>query len=486
MTDADIAQDDELPESTPRAMVHVNRDGKIRTFSANDPYIIAHLAAHAASYCAWDDEHLDKTGLLLHIDVIKAGFFTELPVFANYWGAYPDNSTHYLSAKVFPYLENKERTGTIILLEDVTEKSRQEEDYFESKKLEVIGRIANSIAHDFNNILAGISGFSEILMRKLGKDDPSYQLINKIHESALKAAALTSQLLGFARKGSFNPAYISAESLIMYAIGATPGLSSRFIITRDFETSEYKVFADAAQLRQVFIELLKNAVESMDGGGTISIETRYIQPQQFPKHTRRLKGAHFVQITISDTGSGIPEDILRLVFEPHFSTKQRTRHTGIGLSVAFNAAKHHGGTITLESSPSGTKAILILPCEKETHTLAHTPYNRVLVIDDNEETRIFLKTYFEGRNGTVTETSDGKSGIELIKTAEKPFDVIFLDICLPDQDGTDLFNIIRAISPSVRIVFISGTAAEINWGADRETRVLAKPFEIEDVENVLR
>ncbi len=476
---------------SPYIILLYGNDGYIKRQNMTFRAIAEHVDTMIPNYNVWKDKQIQKYGIDLIFKEVVRGRIMDIPRFPYTVKMKGEDVTFYFSGKAFPYMRSScETEGFVVMLEDVSARQKREEETLETKRLESVGRLARGIAHEFNNILAGISGFAEILLRKLSPDDPNRHFATRIFEAASKAATLTNQLLGFARGQLYNPSYLDIRAPIMYAIGATPNLHNRIIIKKEFEESEYKVYGDVNQLRQVFIEILRNAAEAIGTEGKIEIKVKYVSNEFLPAEVRK-KYIKCVQIDIIDSGTGINDSIISKVFEPYFTTKDQHKHTGMGLAIAFGHIKNHEGHITVLRAERGTQVTILLPAIKEPDLaiLKHPRYQRILVVDDNNETCLLLRSYFEDSGALVTISSNGLSAVEMIQNASNRFDCIFLDLILPDINGKDVLNRIRNFNANVPVFIMSGYDMSSfigEHGNDQNLFFLMKPFNLEDLDVLLK
>jgi signal transduction histidine kinase len=443
---------------SPYIILLYDNEGYIKRQNMTFRAIAEHVDNMIPNYNVWKDKQIQKYGIDLIFKEVVRGRIMDIPRFPYTVKIEGEEVTFYFAGKAFPYIRSsREPEGFVVMLEDVSARQKREEETLETKRLESVGRLARGIAHEFNNILAGISGFAEILLRKLSSDDPNRHFATRIFEAASKAATLTNQLLGFARGQLYNPSYLDIRAPIMYAIGATPNLHNRIIIKKEFEESEYKVYGDVNQLRQVFIEILRNAAEAIGTEGKIEIKVKYVSNEFLPAEVRK-KYVKCVQIDVIDSGTGIDDSLIPKVFEPYFTTKDTLKHTGMGLAIAFGHIKNHEGHITLSREERGTKVTILLPAIKQPDLaiIKQPRYQRILVVDDNNETCLLLRSYFEDSGALVTISNNGLSAVEMIQNAPNRFDCIFLDLILPDINGKDVLNRIRNFNANVPVFIMSG------------------------------
>jgi two-component system cell cycle sensor histidine kinase/response regulator CckA len=478
---------------SPYAILHIRSNGSIKRLNPTFEKLWHLTHEDLGDYSIWNDPQLQKAGVSEILKEVLSGNVVEVPAFKYVLPFKNKSKTLYIAGKGFPDPDrSKDRSGLIIIIEDVTERKFQEDEYLEIKKLESIGRLAGGIAHDFNNILAGISGYAEILMRKIDASSPLHKFCENIHIASMKASTLTNQLLGFARRGKYNPDFIDIINPVIYAIGATPGLSSRITVNRVFNKTDMCVFGDVNQLRQVFIEFLKNAAESINESGTITISTGYRESDRIAPDVTGHTPLKFITVTIQDTGSGIPRDVEGKIFDPYYTTKDKSKHAGMGLSVAYGIIRNHGGRIEISGNDSGgTTVVTYFPAIQkpaDNVRIGEKPFQNILIIDDSEETRSILRTFFEEKGCTVHDASGGKSGIELLKNNTAPYDLVFLDLIIPDMTGLEVLAQVRTISPTISIVVMAGSNTEYipdTYIDDRNIHILLKPFSLGDIETIL-
>ncbi len=476
----------------PYAIIHFNTEGSIKRANRSFKHILKLTEEDTNQFNLWDDSQVRSEGIDILLKEVLKGRVMEIPPFQYSVENDKVDRTFILSGKAFPYMgESVTPTGLIIMLEDVTEKRKRENEYVEARKLESIGRLARGVAHEFNNILAGISGFSEILLRKIDQQDPNFHFVEKIHAASTKAATLTNQLLGFARGQVYNPSYIDMQGPIMFALGATPGINKHITIHKKVEPSRFMVFADTGQLRQVFIELLRNAAESISEKGSITIDITHVDASELQHEMVDSTAKQYVQVTITDTGSGMDEDTISHAFEPYFTTKEANRHAGMGLAIAYGHLKRHDGNLSLNSKPgNGTSAVAMLPAAEPPSGFSERSisYSRVLIIDDSEETTSMLKTFLEDGGCYVQTTSSGRAGIEMVKNDYLSFDLIFLDLVIPDVSGKEVLHTIRKHKSNIPVILISGADTRSileDFASDDNLHILLKPFSLKDLEVML-
>jgi CheY-like chemotaxis protein len=324
--------------------------------------------------------------------------------------------------------------------------------------MEAVGRLAGGIAHDFNNLLTAISGYSEFLIS--GTDDPRLRRhAEEIKRAAGRAAGLTGQLLAFSRRQVLNPRVLDLNATVV-----DMDMMLRRVIGEDVELLTMldptlaPVRADPTQLEQVILNLAVNARDAMPDGGSMTIETTNVT----------VEDTAFVELRLTDTGVGMGADELQQLFDPFFTTKDGG--TGLGLATVYGIVEQSGGRIEVESSPGlGASFRILLPAagsavepagaEPEAPAAANGE-ETVLLVEDEAIVRRLVAEILESNGYSVLQAGDGPSALELLRRHTGGVDLLLTDVVMPDVNGRDLAERLAVISPSMRILFMSGYSDE--------------------------
>jgi signal transduction histidine kinase len=367
----------------------------------------------------------------------------------------------------------------------VEERAKAEEQLRQAQKMQALGQLTGGIAHDFNNLLTVIQGSADIL-RRPGLDEPKrIRFAEAIVQTATRAAALTSQLLAFARRQPLQPEVIDVnERIVVMTDLLDRALGERVAIRTDLAPDLCPIEADPAQLESAILNVAVNARDAMPEGGTLTIVTR---PAALGD------GRRAVAVSVRDTGSGIPAEILEHVFEPFFTTKSVGRGTGLGLSQVYGFATQSGGDIQVESEMGrGTIVTLLLPCSDKAEAIEEARADRrrgprrtgrILVVDDNEEVGHLAEALMIELGHEVTRA---KTGLEALRVARgKTFDLVVTDVVMPGMTGLDLADRLEAVLPGVPIVLTTGFSDEIARSGTGGRPVLFKPYRLETLADLL-
>ncbi len=352
------------------------------------------------------------------------------------------------------------------------ERRKLEEQLIHAQKMESIGRLAGGIAHDLNNILATIMGYSDML--RLEYDDTTQvtgRAADTIFKSTKRAKELINQLLGFARKGKFNPTPIDINRVTIETINVLEKIIQENIkIKYDFQDDLRIVEADKSQMEQVLTNIFINAKDAMLSGGEITVKTENIfldSSQQ--KNVFELKDGHYVKISISDTGIGMPKKVMDRVFEPFYTTKSIGKGTGLGLAMVYGILKNHQGDIAVESiSGKGTTFTIFLPGIEDEKNKQEIDFNvlseidTVLIIDDDNDFRNMLKNQIEQFGVNVLTGRGGIEGVSVFEKNTDKIDLVLLDMIMPDLSGNQVFKILKNIDPKVKVLLVSGYSQDDN------------------------
>jgi signal transduction histidine kinase len=346
-----------------------------------------------------------------------------------------------------------------------------------AQRMEAVGTLAGGIAHDFNNLLTGIVGFAQVLRERLAGDAEAASDLDEILCGAERAAALTHQLLAFARRQPIAPALVDVNTLV--------GDLTRFLrrvvgehieVAVDLAPALPPVRVDPGQIEQVVMNLCVNARDAMPVGGTLQIETRVISAGP---------GLREVALRVSDTGVGIPAHVREHVFEPFFTTKATGRGTGLGLAVSYGIVKQHGGSITFESEPGrGTRFEIRLPAAPGVAEVARAAApaavrggsERILVADDEPLVRVLAERVLSALGYEVILAEDGADAVEKVRALPDGPDLVVLDVVMPRRRGPDALEEMRRLRPGLRAVFMSGYDPAAQEPLRAGVPLLAKPF----------
>jgi PAS domain S-box-containing protein len=385
------------------------------------------------------------------------------------------------------------RTDRIMVLHDRTHLRKAQDELLRAGKLESLGVLAGGIAHDFNNLLTGVSGNVSLAMEILPVDGNAFMLLQRIEHAAVRAKALSRQLLTFAAGGQPLQKNTSIGKLITETV--TFALAGRAVdCALDLEPELYAT-VDRGQLAQVLQNLVINGCEAMDNGGTLKVQARYVMDCA---DVPGLPTGDFVMVEVSDSGSGISQDALRRVFEPYFTTK--STGTGLGLAVAHSIIRQHDGQIQITSEPDvGTTVRFWLPTsgppvltEHSEHFLAPQKGVRILVMDDDPVVSEVAEMMLNRLGFSVTVTYEGREAVEAYQAAQqagRAFHLVLLDMTVPGgMGGLETVKALLEIDPAVRAIGTSGYSVKVGLGSLQEHGFIAalpKPFTLAEMKAVL-
>jgi PAS domain S-box-containing protein len=386
-----------------------------------------------------------------------------------------------------PIREDGKVVSVLGIAHDVTDERRSAERVQQADKLRALGQLASGVAHDVNNDLAAILGRVQRLMREPGYDQLRHDLV-VVETAALDCAQTVRRIQNFARQqGDADFEAVNLNSLVRDAIEITrtrwldDAQSRGLQYAVEFEAAELPpILGDGSQLREVFVNLIINALDAMPGGGALRI-------------TSKDQGGEAI-LKLADEGMGIPKSIRERVFEPFFTTKGAAG-TGMGLAVSYGIITRHNGRIEVDSEPGqGTTFTIGLPLPKGTAMVIERPVRvvrlvsqlKVLVIDDEEVVREVLADLLEELGHTVVQVESGRKGIEHLE--RNAVDVVFTDLSMPEMDGWAVARVVRERHPDTKVVMVTGygaSAAQPVAKTDPVDAVIGKPFEYDDIAALL-
>ena len=350
---------------------------------------------------------------------------------------------------------------------DVSEAKRLQAQLLHSQKMESVGRLAGGVAHDFNNLLTVIKGYLELALSGLHPRDPLYHDLSEANTAADSAAALTQQLLAFSRKQIINPQVLSLNDVITRVRKMLPRLLGEDIELRTVLAPALgRVRFDPGQSEQILINLAVNARDAMPEGGKLAIETANTSfDAAYARDHPEVQPGDYVMLAVSDTGSGMSDDVKAHLFEPFFTTKGPGRGTGLGLAMILGAVSQNGGRIEVDSEPGhGTTFKIYLPRVHEAAVEAW-PEPRaaqwrgtetILLVEDDEAVRSLAVRVLVQHGYAVHAFRDGTSAMHAVAGMTEPLHLLITDVVMPEMNGPAMAQRIRELRPAIRVLFTSG------------------------------
>lgn len=366
----------------------------------------------------------------------------------------------------------RDTTGKIVnyvaVLRDVTQEVSLEAQLRQVQKLEAIGQLAGGIAHDFNNLLTGILGYANLLKLNTQRQDIVLRAAHVIEKAAERGAQLTSQLLGFARQGKHQNVPVDLHATIHEIITLlSRTVDKKIKFTQRLQAHDVLIQGDPGQLQQVILNLALNARDAMPEGGEMIFATEVVTLDEAycRQHIGTTPG-HYLLLSVTDTGIGIPKAIQDRIFEPFFTTKPPGKGTGMGLAMVYGIVKNHGGTIRVYSEEGqGATFKVYLPItapqsriieEKNPVTTPVPGRGKILIIDDEEGVREVLSDMLRHLGYEVISVSDGVEALTYYQEKGHEIDAVILDMVMPRMKGKECFQKIRALNPRVKVILSSG------------------------------
>jgi PAS domain S-box-containing protein len=408
-----------------------------------------------------------------------------------------DGTPRWISWTVIPFEDSYYAIGR-----DVTERKQLEEQLRQSQKMEAVGQLTGGIAHDFNNMLTGVLGGLDMLRRRLdaGRTEDLSRFVEVATTSAERAAALTHRLLAFSRRQTLDPQAIdvnrlvaSMEDMLRRTIGVHVDLAV------SLASDVRRALCDSNQLESAILNLAINARDAMADGGKLTIETGNAHLEEsYARGVEGLAAGEYVLISVSDTGQGMPPEVLARAFDPFFTTKPLGQGTGLGLSMVYGFVRQSGGHISIYSEPSiGTTVKIYLPCagaaagDAPQRAAAEPPPGAgeaVLVVEDDPSVRAIIVELLRELGYRVIAPRDTDEALRIIASGQT-LDLLVTDVGLPGLNGRQLAEIARQSRPVLPVLFITGYAA----GAARRSDMLgpgmdmiSKPFAVEALAEKVR
>ena len=397
-------------------------------------------------------------------EVLLSGEARDLGEVREHFGERTDGGV--FSIKVFPL--PGDCVG--VALEDITERRRLESQLLHAQKMEAVGRLAGGVAHDFNNALGVILGYTELLMRKA--DEAQRGKLDQILKATQRASGLTRQLLAFSRKQMVDPKVLDLNALLSELekmLGRLIGEHIDLAIVPGADLGQVK--ADLGQLEQVVMNLCVNSRDAMPNGGLLRIETANadLDARHAAGHEPLAPGRH-VMLAVSDTGCGIEREILSQIFEPFFTTKEQGKGTGLGLAMVYGIVKQAGGYVWVYSEVGhGTTFKIYLPRIDEPAVAAEvqeTPmpskgWETILLVEDEGPLRALAREILEEHGYRVIEATGPHGALEMALRHPEPIHLLVTDVVMPAMNGRVLAESLMAVRPGLRVLYMSGYTDDI-------------------------
>jgi two-component system cell cycle sensor histidine kinase/response regulator CckA len=390
--------------------------------------------------------------------------------------------------------------AAIVYAVETTEQRALEAQFAQSQKMQAVGQLAGGVAHDFNNVLTAIIGYSDLLLANSRPTDPSFQDVMQIKQNANRAAGLVRQLLAFSRQQTLRPQVLNLGDVMSDLTMLLRRLLGETVKLEVKEGRElWPVKADLNQFEQVVVNLAVNARDAMPEGGTLAIRTANVTAIETARYVgAELPASDHVLVEVEDTGTGIPPAILDKIFEPFFSTKEVGKGTGLGLSTVYGIVKQTGGTLQVESSEGkGTLFRVFLPRhipdpeapvvkapEAPAKAADLTGRGTLLLVEDEEAVRAFAARALASRGYNVLEAASGVEALEVMAERGADVELVLSDVVMPEMDGPSLLKELRAAHPDIKVIFMSGYAEEAfarNLPEGADFGFLPKPFTLKQL-----
>jgi two-component system, cell cycle sensor histidine kinase and response regulator CckA len=396
--------------------------------------------------------------------------------------------------------QNANQVFFSVIIRDVTERKLAEAalgvrdaQLRQSQKLEAIGTLAGGVAHEFNNLLQTIQGFTQYAIEALPRDSEGRHDLEQVLQATGRASSLTRQLLGFGRREMLQKADVNPNAVVRDMVKMLgPLIGATIEIELKLDDSVGMVHADPAHLQQLLMNLCVNARDAMPQGGKLLIRTEdlIVSPEYCEFHPDVTPGRYLV-LNVSDTGGGIPEEVRDHIFEPFFTTKEVGKGTGLGLAMVYGVVQQHGGVIRVYSETGlGTTFRIYLPTiEREVAApVVQQPASArggdeiVLIAEDDPFVRKLAVRILQRAGYGAIIAADGREAVDLFELHKDEVALVILDIVMPRMGGRDAFELIRASRPELPVIFCSGydpELADTGHAPPSGTPLLQKPFDPE-------
>lgn len=419
-----------------------------------------------------------------------------------------NNEVRWVRTKANSIFDNEEGILRVFgVSDDITERKNAEDEkrllemqLSQAQKLESVGRLAGGVAHDFNNMLSVIIGYTEIMKSELHESSPFMDNLIEIETAAQRSRHIAQQLLAFSRKQLVSPKIINLNDMLI-AMQKTllPLIGEDIELEFTLEHDLWNINFDSSQAEQILINLVVNARDAMPGGGKLELKTQNVViDDKLHRDNREMGPGEFVKFSVTDSGTGMDEETMSHIFEPFFTTKDIGRGTGLGLSTVYGTVTQNGGFIQVQSKKGrGSIFDIYIPrCKEKNNGVAkgteqpvQHSQGTILLVEDEELLRKMIAEMLKALGHKVIVSQGPLDALNICKHSADHIDLLLTDVVMPEMNGNELRKHIEARLPGIKTLFISGYTADviINQGVPMEgTEFLQKPFNINDLSKKIK
>ncbi|MBA4366574.1 MAG: hypothetical protein C0403_02930 [Desulfobacterium sp.] len=389
------------------------------------------------------------------------------------------------------------RPAILSFLRDITNQKKLESKMEQTERMDAIGTLAGGIAHNFNNLLMGIQGNLSLIFLDEESSKKNHDELKSIERCVENGANLTKQLLGFARGGKYIVKPINPNEIVQNTSKMFGQSKKEIKIHGSYQKSIWTIDADQGQIELVLLNIYVNAAQAMETGGDIYLSTENVTFSESDTTFLGLLTRKYVKISIVDTGPGIDEKIMGKIFEPFFTTKEVGEGTGLGLASAFGIVKNHGGFIDVKNTKGeGARFDIYFPATDEQNLSEEiiieelaTGTETILLIDDEDIVVDVCQSMLKKLGYKVIAARGGKIGIDIYKQKKEKISLVILDIIMPDMEGGQVFNRIKEINPTAKVLLSSGCSMNDQVSTILEkggNGFIQKPFKIKQLSSSIR
>jgi two-component system, cell cycle sensor histidine kinase and response regulator CckA len=399
------------------------------------------------------------------------------------------------------YLQSENEPPMVLsIFREGTDRKKLEFSLIQSQKMESTGRLAGGVAHDFNNLLTVIMGSSEMIVQNSKTEEKLRRYATRIRIAAQRGSDLSKQLLSFARLDKYSVQPLSINQVITDTLKLVSQTFEKSIeIKKSLHNNLPLIEGDYNHLQQVFMNLCINARDAMAKSGVLSVETKVVKiSNTIPEKPREFPTGDYIQVTVSDTGTGMTEEIKQHIFEPFFTTKDNSKGTGLGLSIVYGIIQSHKGFIVVDSKINeGAKFKLHFPVSEnqvkipklQTEEIIIGGTETILLVDDDDMVLETGKELLRSINYQIITASSAISALEFYKIKQKEISLIIIDLSMPKVNGVDLYMCLKEINPSLKALIASGSMDNETYDeilAQGVSGIILKPYQLNTISKAIR